>query len=164
MKIYEPRTTRTARTRRNRPYKLFAVFAYFAVKNTRDTPFFILFNAGETPRRIRHPEGGRFSPKPIRAYKGHSLFLTRKGKVRSLPYPLRKEPPWNRKRKAESERASSFSVAPTTVTEQTRTPEAGNEALSCLTEGYPCVSVFSPPLKRPLEKHLSRHCWRKWVL
>ena len=30
--------------------------------STGDTPFFIPFNAGETPRRIRHPRGGKILP------------------------------------------------------------------------------------------------------
>ena len=55
--------------------------------STGDTPFFIPFNAGETPRRIRHPEGGRFSPKPIRAYKGHSLFSHQEGERSRPPLP-----------------------------------------------------------------------------
>ena len=66
-------------------YTTFAVFAYFTVKiqgtlhfteghfflhgsrfppwkSTGDTPFFLLLNTGETPRRIRHPRGGKILP------------------------------------------------------------------------------------------------------
>ena len=31
-------------------------------KSTGDTPFFLLLNTGETPRRIRHPRGGKILP------------------------------------------------------------------------------------------------------
>jgi len=54
-------------------------------------------------------------------------------------------------------------VAPTTVPEQTRTPEAENEALSCLTEGYPCVSVFSLPVEEAPRKASSQTLFVKAV-
>ena len=87
------REQRERREQGETDYTTFAVFAYFTVKiqgtlhfteghfflhgsrfppwkSTGDTPFFLLLNTGETPRRIRHPRGGKILPETASCLQG----------------------------------------------------------------------------------------------
>ena len=46
-------------------------------KSTGDTPFFLLLNTGETPRRIRHSRGGKILPEATSCLLGTLRFFVR---------------------------------------------------------------------------------------